>query len=52
MAAEKAILCVLVVLCYCNIYHYNQRSIEKFMKVSLHNTIAKCINMYIIFMLH
>ncbi len=24
---------------------YNQRTIEKFMKVSLHNTIAKYINM-------
>ncbi len=28
---------------------YNQRSIEKFMKVSPHNTIAKYINMYSIF---
>ncbi len=41
------LLITVVVLWYCNIYHYIiKRSIEKFMKVSLHNTIAKYINMY------
>ncbi len=46
-----SLLLITVVVLWCCKYLpiYNQRSIEKFMKVSLHNTIAKYINMYSIF---